>query len=184
MQPCLIEAIFTSLGLTRILSFAPSFSFRGAAKGGAVAAVLLGWGAVHWEAMDQSGNYVVWEFGNEVLNHLPRDALFLSMTDLVTNSVRYIQVCHRHRQVINLLFALSSNNSTSPEPYALDPRPLCFIENVDSGLGFSVRKAWRSKDGSILCFAVPLSRVNRKTVSISRPRNNLAVMLESRMPKP
>jgi len=44
-----------------------------------------------------------------------------------------------------------------------------------------VRKASRSKDGFILCFAVPSSRVNRKTVSISRPRNNLAVILESRM---
>ena len=166
MQPCLIEAIFTSLGLTRILSFAPSFSFSGVAKGGAVAAVLLGWGVVHWEAMDQSGNYVVWEFGKEVLNHLPRDALFLSMTDLVTNSVRYIQVCHRHRQVINLLCLVLQqfyfSRALCPGPW-----PLYFIENIESGLGFSVRKASRSKDGFILCFAVPSSRVNRKIVSIS-----------------
>jgi hypothetical protein len=103
MQPCLIEALFTSIGLTRILSWAPSFPFRDVAVGGAVAAALLVWGAMHWEAMDQRGNYIVGEFGTEVLDHLPRDALFLSMTDLVTNSVRYIQVCHRYRQVINRL---------------------------------------------------------------------------------
>jgi hypothetical protein len=33
----------------------------------------------------------------QVLDSVPASALFLTMTDLVTNAVRYVQVCHHYR---------------------------------------------------------------------------------------
>ena len=32
-----------------------------------------------------------------MLDSVPASALFLTMTDLVTNSIRYLQVCHHYR---------------------------------------------------------------------------------------
>jgi len=56
-----------------------------------VVALLVWWARAQWEERDQTGNYVVLQFGREVLAPMPMNALFLTMTDLVTNAVRYIQ---------------------------------------------------------------------------------------------
>ena len=57
-----------------------------------VVGTLIWWFFQHFESMNQRGNNVVEQFAVEVLGGLPRYALFLTMTDLVTNSLRYVQV--------------------------------------------------------------------------------------------
>jgi hypothetical protein len=59
---------------------------------GLVVGVLVVWGWVHFDLMDMSANRIVEQFGYEVLLPLPPSALFLTMTDLVTNTLRYLQV--------------------------------------------------------------------------------------------
>jgi hypothetical protein len=49
-----------------------------------------------WE-MDQSSNIYSSEFGRSLLAPLPHNALVLVMTDLATNSMRYVQAVDRYR---------------------------------------------------------------------------------------
>ena len=58
-----------------------------------VSATLGWWGQKHFTRMDMSENQIVEQFGYEVLRYMPPNALFLTMTDLVTNTLRYLQVC-------------------------------------------------------------------------------------------
>ncbi|KAJ1481641.1 hypothetical protein T484DRAFT_1806647, partial [Baffinella frigidus] len=110
MQSACIEVLIIASGADAICTLLPA-NLRGAPFSVSVAALLVGWAAVQWEVQDQSDNYVVEQFGREVLSLMPPNALFLTMTDLVTNSLRYLQVCHHYRQDVfvadqNLMSAL------------------------------------------------------------------------------
>eukprot|EP00961_Rhodomonas_salina_P277024 3743882-Rhodomonas_salina.1 len=83
-----------------------------------VGAVLCGWARANWAHMDQSDNYVVSQFAVQILDLLPKSALFLTMTDLVTNSLRYTQVPERR-----LRPCCATLNPETPNPEPSNPEP-------------------------------------------------------------
>ena len=50
-------------------------------------------GALHWESIDRSSEWGVWECGWAVLDSVPRGGVLLVKGDLNTNAVRYLTQC-------------------------------------------------------------------------------------------
>ncbi|EKX32782.1 hypothetical protein GUITHDRAFT_148379 [Guillardia theta CCMP2712] len=96
MQTAIVEVLFMAAGFHRLLALAVPEVHRPALVVVHVG-ILLAFCRRHYERMDQSDNYIVSQFGKEVLALMPVSSLFLTMTDLVTNTLRYWQACHRHR---------------------------------------------------------------------------------------
>eukprot|EP00960_Hanusia_phi_P068398 766836-Hanusia_phi.AAC.2 len=96
MQAAIIEVLFMSAGFHRLLELLLPAPHRYAVTVLHIG-ILLAFCRRHYDRMDQSHNQVVAQFGKEVLALMPVNSLFLTMTDLVTNTLRYWQSCHRHR---------------------------------------------------------------------------------------
>ena len=75
-------------------------TFGPAALAVALVGLQLGW---HYGDQDQSDNTVVSDYGRAILESLPADALLVSLGDLDTNSIRYLQLCEGVRPDVRVV---------------------------------------------------------------------------------
>lgn len=68
----------------------------------AAAFVLLQLG-LHYDDQDQHENTVVVDYGRSILESMPSDALLVSLGDLDTNSMRYLQLCEQVRPDVRVI---------------------------------------------------------------------------------
>jgi hypothetical protein len=59
--------------------------------------------ATHWRQMDRHHSHLVHDYGEEILRALPRGALVLTKGDLITNSVRYVQLAEGRRPDVRVI---------------------------------------------------------------------------------
>jgi len=102
MQPHAITALFVGLGALHVMSLVCSclasrhslpvrksiLSFAAAA-----AAVIVARICSAWSTCDQSDNRVFVEHGHAYLDHVPKGSVLLGKGDLMSTSIRYLQVC-------------------------------------------------------------------------------------------
>jgi hypothetical protein len=58
---------------------------------------------LHFAHENNHGNYSFAEFGKNLLKPLPKDALFFTLGDINTNTVRYVQQCEGYRTDVKVL---------------------------------------------------------------------------------
>jgi len=58
---------------------------------------------VNFQTENHHNNFAIAEFGRNMLRSLPQNALFFSLGDINTNSVRYVQTCEGFRQDVKVI---------------------------------------------------------------------------------
>ncbi|XP_060074677.1 transmembrane protein 260-like [Ylistrum balloti] len=56
----------------------------------------------HYHVSDQSGNWVIHEFGEDILTNMPPNAIILTKGDLPSNTFRYLRLCENIRHDIQI----------------------------------------------------------------------------------
>lgn len=98
-QPELLVCAFCGLGLAALDRTCRG---RGVVPALAVGLVVLQ-GALHWRHMDRHDNRLVRHYADEMLRVVPRDALLVTKGDLITNTVRYLQVAESKRPDVRVV---------------------------------------------------------------------------------
>jgi len=98
-QPELLVCAFCGLGLA---SLDRACRGRAVVPALAVGLVVLQ-GALHWRHMDRHDSRLVRHYADEMLRVVPRDALLVTRGDLITNTVRYLQVAERQRPDVRVV---------------------------------------------------------------------------------
>ena len=60
-------------------------------------------GVLHWRHMDRHDSFLVRHYADEMLRVVPRDTLLATKGDLITNTVRYLQVAERRRPDVRVV---------------------------------------------------------------------------------
>jgi hypothetical protein len=98
-QPEILVCAFCGLGLATL---ARAFRRRAVVPALAVGLMILQ-GALHWRRMDRHDSRVVRHYADEMLRVVPRDTLLVTKGDLITNTVRYLQVAERQRPDVRVV---------------------------------------------------------------------------------
>ena len=98
-QPEILVCAFCGLGLATLESV---LRRRGVLPVLAVGLIVLQ-GAVHWRHMDRHDSLLVRHYADEMLRVVPRDTLLATKGDLITNTVRYLQVAERRRPDVRVV---------------------------------------------------------------------------------
>eukprot|EP01060_Flectonema_neradi_P019856 TRINITY_DN27379_c0_g1_i1.p1 TRINITY_DN27379_c0_g1~~TRINITY_DN27379_c0_g1_i1.p1 ORF type:complete len:696 (+),score=93.50 TRINITY_DN27379_c0_g1_i1:23-2110(+) len=93
LQPMLILAVLSGYGFSTIT---PSI-FRGLPGATVVVAYVSRIYVNNWTLMDQSRNVLVEQFATEMLRPLKQNSILLTKGDVLTNSLRYVQVVKKVR---------------------------------------------------------------------------------------
>ena len=112
MQPGIIAACFTGLGLAALTSFGQRVVGRGGSRHAvtALAAAVLVAGVVShthrvWPVVDNSSNRVIERYGRALLEPLPPNATLITAYDMQWTAVRYLTVCEGVRPDVTVLNA-------------------------------------------------------------------------------
>ena len=107
-QPTVIVCAWAGLGLAAVatwLTRSPS-AWRPLTAAAAPMVAVLAVGlqiGLHYTDRDQSDNDEVEAYGRAILESLPRDALLISLGDLDTNTIRYLQLCEALRPDVRVV---------------------------------------------------------------------------------
>lgn len=107
-QPNVIVCAWAGLGLAAFAAMSAGSPVRWQALSAAalpavaISAVGLQVG-LHYGERNQSRNDVVEQYGRAILESLPPDALFISLGDLDTNTIRYLQLCEDVRPDVRVV---------------------------------------------------------------------------------
>eukprot|EP01063_Lacrimia_lanifica_P035776 TRINITY_DN6909_c0_g2_i4.p1 TRINITY_DN6909_c0_g2~~TRINITY_DN6909_c0_g2_i4.p1 ORF type:complete len:722 (+),score=199.25 TRINITY_DN6909_c0_g2_i4:69-2234(+) len=106
IQPLAVTALLIGQGCVDAARWAaklvPHMPVRGVVLAVAVAVTYVQCDR-HYDAMDQSGNLAVRDFGRMILDPLPRDSIVLTKGDLMINSARYVQELEGVRPDVRLV---------------------------------------------------------------------------------
>eukprot|EP00049_Salpingoeca_infusionum_P014471 m.271078 g.271078 ORF g.271078 m.271078 type:complete len:239 (+) comp15682_c0_seq45:1522-2238(+) len=107
MQPNAIIAICSGVGFAWVFNFQPIRKALGRQRNvtaSALALLLLSaqLGA-NYQSRDESDNVAVMEFGYDIVNGLPPDAILLTLGDLPGNSARYLHHCEGVRSDLRII---------------------------------------------------------------------------------
>ena len=98
-QPEILVCAFCGLGLAAIER---ALRRRAVVPVLAVGLIVLQ-GALHWHHMDRHDSLLVRHYADEMLRVVPRDTLLVTKGDLITNTVRYLQVAERQRPDVRVV---------------------------------------------------------------------------------
>ncbi len=101
--PTLIVCAWAGLGLAALAAALPEGRPGRLLVAASAVAIVSGQAAVHYETQDQHDNYTIRDYGRAILEGLPPDTLLVSLGDLETNSVRYLQLCEGLRTDVRVL---------------------------------------------------------------------------------
>lgn len=91
-----------AIGVLRVLAHEKAKPFAGTVKYALLALPFVGL-AVNYRTENHRDNYTFAEFGRNLLKNLPQNAVYFSLGDINTNSVRYVQNCEGFRTDVKVL---------------------------------------------------------------------------------
>lgn len=103
MQPNLCFALFAALGFSQLLDrflSAPRRQFVGLFLATALLSAQV---SKNFNALDESSNFFVRDFGESLLGGLPPNSILLTMGDLPGNAARYLQKCEGFRTDVRVI---------------------------------------------------------------------------------
>ena len=105
-QPTVWVCAWIGLGFAVVASFLQRPPWSRWGRPAAALAVILAVGlqfGLHVDEQDEHDNTVIADYGRAILKSLPPDALLVSLGDLDTNALRYLQLCEQVRPDVRVI---------------------------------------------------------------------------------